>query len=131
MFLVLESSLAYILNEMNAENHPKDNGIPRLFHIKLQLWENQLQFIPNLMTENDNESFMNTIKRLIDDICSVSSQIDKIAPPPLSSPPSIDSKRTYQRKSVIYNLNISFAYYVPCTNQMIYFKLLLLSSRFG
>lgn len=98
MFLVLDSSLAYILNEMKPENHLKDNNIPRLFHIKLQLWENQLHFYPNLMNENENESFMNKIKRLIDDICSVSSQIDKIAPSPSST---IDSKRTYQSEFVI------------------------------
>lgn len=109
MFLVLDFSLAYILNEMKPENHPKDNGTPRLFHIKLQLWENQLQYIPNLMNENDNNSFMDTIKRLIDDIYSVSSQIDKIAP----SPPSIDSKRTYQSEFVIYNMKVPFSYHMP------------------
>lgn len=102
IFLVLDFSLAYILNEMND---PKDEGIPRLFHIKLQLWENRLQFIPSLMNENDNESFMNRIKRVVDDICSVSSQIDKLAPS-LSSPPSIDSKRTHHSEFVIYNPNL-------------------------
>lgn len=97
---------------MKPEDHPKDNnGTPRLFHIKLQLWENQLQFRPNLMNENDNESFINTIRRLIDDICSVSNQIEKIA---LSSTPSTISKRTYQSEFVIYNLKIPFGYHVPC-----------------
>lgn len=86
---------------MKPENHLKDNGNPRLFHIKLHLWENELQFLPSLMNENDNESFMNTVKRIIDDICSVSSQIDKIAPSPSPPPPTIDSKRTYQSEFVI------------------------------
>lgn len=77
----------------NAFNDNNDNS--KLFRIKLELWNNQLKFVPTLADENDKDSFIHTIKSLIDDICSVSHQIDRIALP-ISECSS--AKRTYQSK---------------------------------
>lgn len=77
----------------NAFTDNNDNA--KLFRIKLELWGNQLKFVPNLADENDEGSFMHTIKSLIDDICSVTHQIDRIAQP-ISGCSS--AKRTYQSK---------------------------------
>lgn len=97
ILIVFSFSLSYILNGMNQGNASKDNENSKLFRIKLELWENQLNFIPSLTNENDKDSFMHTIKSLIKDICSVSHQIDRIAQP-ISECSS--AKRTYQSKHI-------------------------------
>lgn len=94
------SSLSYILDGMIQENASKDNDNSKLFRIKLELWDNQLKFIPTLAEENDKDSFIHTIKSLIKDICSVSHQIDRIAQP-ISECSS--TKRTYQSKGAKYS----------------------------
>lgn len=81
------------MSEGNTFNDNNDNA--KLFRIKLELWGNQLKFVPTLADENDKDSFMHTIKSLIDDICSVTYQIDRIAQP-ISECSS--AKRTYQSK---------------------------------
>lgn len=80
---------------MNQGNASKDNENSKLFRIKLELWENQLNFVPSLTNENDKDSFMHTIKSLLKDICSVSHQIDRIAQP------ISECKRTYKSKQRI------------------------------
>lgn len=50
----------------------------KLFRINLQMHENKLEYDPSLK-ENADNSFMQTIKDLIADICSVTSRIKKIA----------------------------------------------------
>lgn len=82
------------MSEENVFNDNNDNS--KLFRIKLELWDNQLKFVPTLADENDRDSFIHTIKSLIDDICSVSHQIDRIALPIISDCSS--AKRTYQSK---------------------------------
>lgn len=89
------SSLSHILDEMSLENASEDNDNSKLFRIKLELWDNQLKFVPTLAVENDKDSFVHTIRSLIKDICSVSHQIDRIAQP-ISECSS--TKRTYQSK---------------------------------
>lgn len=85
---------------MNQGNASKDNDNSKLFRIKLELWENQLKFVPNLTEEeNDKDSFIHTIKSLIKDVCSVSHQIDRIAQP-INECSS--AKRTYQSKREVF-----------------------------
>lgn len=80
---------------MNQENASTDNDASKLFRIKLELCEQQLTFIPSLREEHDKDGFIDSIKNLINDICSVSHQIDRIAQPinDVSS-----AKQTYQSK---------------------------------
>lgn len=98
--LVYPLSLSYILNAMDRGNAAKDNGNSKLFRIKLELWENQLKFVPSLTEENDNDSFIHTIKSLMKDICSVLHQIDRIAQP--ISECSSKAQQTYQSKREVF-----------------------------
>lgn len=81
-----------------SQEHPiPGNTNHKLFRIKLELWENQLKFIPTLsQDENGTNSFLHTIESLIKDICSMSHQIDRIAQP--ISECSNVTKQTYQSK---------------------------------
>lgn len=97
--VVVLSSLSYILDGMSQENASKDNDNSKLFRIKLELWGNQLKFVPTLAEENDKDSFIHTIKSLINDICSVSHQIDRIAQ---SISECSSTKRTYQSKGEVF-----------------------------
>lgn len=102
---VISFSLSYILNGMSQANSvaksSSDNS--KLFRIKLELWDNQLKFIPTLADENENDSFIHTIKSLIDDICSASHQIERIAQPVSGCQSS--TKQTYQcTMESIFNL---------------------------
>lgn len=93
-YVAFPFSLSYILDGMRHGNSFNDNDNSKLFRIKLELWENRLKFVPSLSEEiNDKDSFINTIKSLIKDICSVSHQIDRIAQP-ISE--CTATKRTYQ-----------------------------------
>lgn len=97
---VFSFSLSYILDGMSQENAFNDNDNSKLFRIKLELWENQLKFVPTLSEdENDKDSFVHTIKSLVKDICSVSHQIDRIAQP-ISECSA--AKRTYQSKREVF-----------------------------
>lgn len=93
-------SLSYILNAMNRGSASKDNDNSKLFRIKLELWENQLRFVPSLTEENHNDSFIRTIKSLIRDICSVLHQIDRIAQP--ISECASKAQQTYQSKREVF-----------------------------
>lgn len=91
-------SLSYILNGMSHGNAFNDSDNLNLFRIKLELCGNQLRFMPTLSTnENDTDTFMYTIQCLIEDICSVSHQIDRIAQP---TSECTTPKRTYQSKLI-------------------------------
>lgn len=52
----------------------------KLFRVNLEMRDNNLDYEPSF-DENADKSFMKTITDLISDICSVTSQIKKIAQP--------------------------------------------------
>lgn len=80
---------------MKQENISNDNGNSKLFCIKLELWQDHLEFNPTLSDENNKNSFMQMIKTLIEDICSVSYQIDRIVQPKTDT---TLATRTYKSK---------------------------------
>lgn len=82
---------------MNHGNAFNDSENVKLFRIKLELCGNRLRFIPTLSTDKtDKDCFLSTIQCLIEDICSVSHQINRIAQPPTNDCSA--AKRTYQSK---------------------------------
>lgn len=86
------------MSQGNAFNGSENS---KLFRIKLELCENQLRFMPTLSTdENDKDSFIYTIQCLVNDICSISQQISRIAQP---TSDCVAAKRTYQSK-LIYSI---------------------------
>lgn len=94
----LFKSLSYILNAMKKESGSVGNDNAKFFRIKFELNNTELRYQPALLTnENDENSFMHTIKCLIRDICSITSQIDRIAQLPSNNDGS-SVKQTYQCK---------------------------------
>lgn len=84
---------------MSRENSFNESDNSKLFRIKLVLCENHLIFMPSLsLDENRKDTFMYTIHCLINDICSVSHQINRIAQPTSESTPA--AKQTYQSKPI-------------------------------
>lgn len=93
-------SLSYILNGMNENKSvsmDKHNTSTKLFCLKLELWQNYLEFNPTLSEENDKDSFMQMIKSLMEDICAVSYHIDRIVQPTTNS---TLATKTYKSKFV-------------------------------
>lgn len=93
-----------MLNAMHSSPTTKtllanEKSNSKLFRINLQMRGNKLEYDPSL-DENADKSFMQTIKNLIDDICTVTSQVKKIAQPVNVDPAAPDSAITYQSKSM-------------------------------
>lgn len=90
---------------MSQGNAFNDSDNLKLFRIKLELCENQLRFMPTLSTdENDKDNFLYTIQCLINDIFSISHQINRIAQ---STSECTAAKRTYQSKLIIDKQTLS------------------------
>lgn len=73
----------------------------KLFRINLQMHGNKLEYEPSL-DETVDKSFMQTIKNLIADICSVTSQIKKIAQPAIDTNTTATANSTSSQNFVSY-----------------------------
>lgn len=71
-----------------------ENSNTKFFRINLEMRGNKLEYDPSL-DENAHNSFMQMIKTLMADICSVTGQIKKIAQP-MHGTTAADSAITYQ-----------------------------------
>lgn len=105
MIVSFSCSLSYILNGMSQGIAFNDSENSKLFVIKLDLFENRLRFMPTLSAdENDKDSFIYTIHCLINDICSISHQINRIAQP---TSKCTAMKRTYQSRLIVDKQTLS------------------------
>lgn len=74
-------SLTHILNEMDGGRLASDESNKTLFCIQLQLTAAKLEYEPALASDSGSDEFMQIIVRLMDDVCSMAHQIDRIAQP--------------------------------------------------
>lgn len=81
-----------------------------LFCLQVKLCGGKLEFSPSMADSNGNDGFMQIIVRLMDEICSIAYQIDRIAQPFTMN--AMQAARTYQSRlfCVIKRISLELVY---------------------
>lgn len=81
---------------MDSGRSAVDQSSKKLFCLQLKLTASKLEYQPSLASDSGNDGFMQIIVRLMNDICSMAHQIDRIVQPTASA--SNATKRSYKSK---------------------------------